>query len=159
MKELKINDNDVAHSIIKPIEKQMPETLTILRLAKEEARRLGRNLVGTEMFLLGIISEGASLASKVLRDLEITIKDARLIVEDLVGYGNEYFDKEIVFTSRAKKVLEKAWGTAKKDNRQKIEALDLLLAILDEPESLAMKVLNSLGVDTVEIKQGIQGIK
>ena len=45
LKELKIPENDLAHSIIKPIEKQMPETLTILRLAKEEARRLGRNIV------------------------------------------------------------------------------------------------------------------
>ena len=45
LKEFKITDDDLAHSIIKPIEKQMPETLTILRLAKEEARRLGRNIV------------------------------------------------------------------------------------------------------------------
>ena len=42
LKEMKVSENDLAHSIIKPIEKQMPETLTILRLAKEEARRLGR---------------------------------------------------------------------------------------------------------------------
>ena len=65
LKELKINDDDVAHSIIKPIEKQMPETLTILRLAKEEARRLGRNIVGTEMFLLGIIGEASGLGAQV----------------------------------------------------------------------------------------------
>ena len=35
----------------------------------------------------------------------------------------------------------------------------MLLAILDEPNSLAMKALNQLGVDAVEIKHGIQGIK
>ena len=47
-KELKINDDDLAHGIIKPIEKQMPETLTILRLAKQEARRLGKGIVVTK---------------------------------------------------------------------------------------------------------------
>ncbi len=159
IKSLGINSDELSTEILKPIEKQMPETLTIMKLAKEEARRIGRNVVGTEMFLLGIIAEGTSVAFEVLNDLEITMKDARLVVENLVGYGNEYFDKEITFTRRAKRVLEKAWVSAKKSNKQKIEAVDLLLAILDEPESLAMKALNQLGVDAVEIKHGIQGIK
>ena len=66
------------------------------------------------------------------------------------------FDKEIVFTKRAKRVLEKAWLRAKKANKQKIEAVDLLLAIIAEPNSLAMKVLDTLGVDAVEVKHGIQ---
>ena len=46
-----------------------------------------------------------------------------------------------------------------KKNKQKIEAVDLLLAILAEPDSLAMKVLNNLGVDAIEIKHGIQGLE
>ena len=156
IKAIGINENKLADDILKPIEKQMPETLTVMKLAKEEARRIGRNIVGTEMFLLGIIAEGTSVAFKVLNDLEITMKDARLIVENLVGYGNEYFEKEIVFTNRAKSVLERAWLSAKKLNKQKIEAVDLLLAILDEPTSLAMKALAQLGVDAVEIRHGIQ---
>ena len=159
IKSLGVNEEQLAEEILKPIEKQMPETLLIMKLAKEEARRIGRNVVGTEMFLLGILGEGASVASEVLNDLEITMKDARLVVESLVGYGNEYFDKEIVFTKRAKRVLEKAWLRAKNLNKQKIEAVDLLLAITEEPDSLAMKVLDALGVDAVEIKQGIQGLK
>ncbi|MBO6086922.1 hypothetical protein J6P92_01070, partial [bacterium] len=73
LKELQIPEDDLAHAIIKPIEKQMPETLTILRLAKEEARRLGRNIVGTEMFLLGIIGEATGIGAQVLTELEINI--------------------------------------------------------------------------------------
>ncbi len=159
IKELNVNSEKLSEDILKPIEKQMPETLTIMKLAKEEARRIGRNIVGTEMFLLGIIAEGTSVAYEVLSDLEINLKDARLVVENLVGYGNEYFDKEITFTSRAKRVLEKAWLSAKSANKQRIEAVDLLLAIIDEPDSLAMKALDQLGVDAVEIRHGIQGIK
>ncbi len=155
IKSLNINEEKLSEDILKPIEKQMPETLTIMKLAKEEARRIGRNIVGTEMFLLGIIGEGTSVAFEALNDLEITMKDARQVVENLVGYGNEYFDKEIIFTNRAKRVLERAWLSAKKSNKQKIEAVDLLLAILDEPTSLAMKVLDQLGVDSVEIRHGI----
>ena len=153
IKSLGIDSEKMSEDILKPIEKQMPETLTIMKLAKEEARRIGRNIVGTEMFLLGIIAEGTSIAFEVLNDLEITMRDARVVVENLVGYGNEYFDREITFT----KVLEKAWISAKKSNKQKIEAVDLLLAIIEEPESLAMKALDQLGVDAVEIRHGIQG--
>jgi len=158
-KSLGINDDRLSEEILKPIEKQMPETLSVMKYAKEEARRIGRNIVGTEMFLLGIIAEGTSHAFEVLNELEITMKDARLVVENLVGYGDEYFDKEISFTPRAKRVLERAWLSAKKSNKQKIEAADLLLAILDEPDSLAMKALDQLGVDAVEIRYGIKNDK
>ena len=156
LKELRIPDDDLAHSIIKPIEKQMPETLTILRLAKEEARRLGRSIVGTEMFLLGIIGEATGIGGRVLAELEINIKDARAIVENLIGFGDEYYDKEIVFTERAKRVLEKAWELAKKDKKTKIESEHMLLALTYEPNSLAMKALEQLGVDAVEIKEGVK---
>ena len=155
IKSFDINEKRLAEDILRPIEKQMPETLIIMKLAKEEARRIGRNVVGTEMFLLGILGEGSSIAAEVLKDLEITMKDARQEVESLIGYGNEYFDKEIVFTNRAKRVLEKAWLKAKKDNKQRIEPTDLLLAITDEPDSIAMKVLDNLGVDASEIRHGI----
>lgn len=156
LKEMKINDDDVAHSIIKPIEKQMPETLTILRLAKEEARRLGRNIVGTEMFLLGIIGEASGLGAQVLNELEINIKDARKEIEQLIGFGDEYFDTEIVFTKRAKRVLEKAWELAKAENKERIGSEHMLLALTYEPNCLAMKALEQLGVDAVEIKEGIK---
>ncbi len=156
LKELKIPDDDLAHSIIKPIEKQMPETLTILRLAKEEARRLGRNIVGTEMFLLGIIGEATGIGAQVLAELEINIKDARAVVESLIGFGNEYYDTEIIFTERAKRVLETAWELAKKDHKDKIESAHMLLALTTEPDSLAMKALEQLGVDAVEIKEGVK---
>ena len=156
IKSLGVNEEKLTEDILKPIEKQMSETLTIMKLAKEEARRIGRNVVGSEMFLLGIIAEGTSVAFEVLNDLEITMKDARIVVENLVGYGNEYFENEIIFTNRAKRILEKAWISAKTLNKRKIEAVDLLLAIIEEPTSLAMKALDQLGVDAVEIRHGIK---
>lgn len=155
LNDLNIDVENLMQNIVKPIEKQMPQALTILKLAKQEARRLGRNEVGTEMILLGIINEGTGIGFKVLNDLEITIKDARDVIERLIGYGNEYFDKEIVFTKRAKKVLEVAWAKAKKHSKPRILSEHLLYAITLDENSLAMKALEQLGVDAVEIKQGI----
>lgn len=155
LKQLGISDNTLEKEVLKPIENQMPEALTIMKLAKEEARRLGRNTVGTEMFLLGIIGEGNGVGYQVLNELEITIKDARLAVENVIGYGDDYFDTEITFTDRAKKVLEEAWKLAKTRNEPKIESAHLLYAITSFSDCVAMKVLEQLGADVMEIKQGI----
>lgn len=154
-KALKVNDDDFAHRIIKPIEKQMPQTLTILRLAKNEARRLGRNIVGSELILLGLIAESAGAGAIVLSKLGINIKDARAEVEKLIGYGDKYADTEIIFSKHAKLILEKAAKKAKKHGLKMISSANLLWAITKEPTSLAMKVLENLGTDTVEITQGI----
>lgn len=154
-KELNIEDNELAHKIIKPIEKQMPETLTILRLAKREAQSMNRNIVGSEFILLGIIGEGAGIGAKVLSRLGITIKDARIEVERVLGYGNSYTFGEVTFSDRAKKILETAWEKAKKHKNIKIASENLLWAITQTPDSVAMQVLANLGVDVLEINQGI----
>ena len=135
------------------------KAIRVIMLAQEEARRLGHNFVGTEQILLGLVGEGSGVASKTLKSMGIALKDARAEVEKIIGRGSGFVAVEIPFTPRAKRVLEKAWAKAKKNNKQKIEAVDLLLSIIEEPDSLAMKVLDSLGVDAVEIKHGIQGIK
>ena len=155
LKRLEISSSQLKKEILKPIENQMPETVTIMKLAKEEARRIGRNVVGTEMFLLGIISEGNGIGYRVLNELEVSIKDARKAVEEIIGYGDEYFETEITFTDRAKKVLEEAWKLAKSRNELKIESSHLLYAITNYPDCVAMKVLEQLGADVIEIKQGI----
>lgn len=154
-KEFNINDDDLAHKIIKPIEKQMPETLTILRLAKREAQSMNRNIVGSEFILLGLIGEGAGIGAKVLSQLGITIKDARIEVEKVLGYGNSYSFGEVVFSDRAKKILEVAWEKAKKHKNTKIASENLLWAITQTPDSVAMQVLSNLGVDVLEVNQGI----
>src|ERR1700681_4720431 len=50
-------------------------------LAQEEAQRLGNNYIGTEHILLGIISEGESLAAKVLETLGVNLAKVRQEVE------------------------------------------------------------------------------
>lgn len=153
--KLNVDEEELTNAIIKPIEKQMPETLVILKLAKEEARRIGKKVVGTEMLLLGIIAEGSGVAARVLKKLEISLQDTRKIIESQLGYGDDYFDSEIVFSKRAKAVLEKAWELAKSKNKERIASEDMLMAIVSEPSALAMKILEQLGVDAVEIKYGI----
>ncbi|MDD3012110.1 MAG: Clp protease N-terminal domain-containing protein [Candidatus Gastranaerophilales bacterium] len=155
LKELGLDTTSLFNKVLKPIEKQKPETLTIVRLAREEARKLGHNAVGTEQILLGIIGEGTGIGASVLKDLGITLKDARIEVEKIIGIGNCRIEKETTLTPRVKKLLEIAWEKAKKYSSQRIESEHLLLGITKEKECMAMKVLQNLGVDVLEIRQGI----
>lgn|GEM_PF-384064 len=155
-KELGVNYDNLYQKIVTPIEKEKPEILTIIKLAKEEARRMEQNIVGTEQILLGILGEGTGIAAQVLRNLGITLKDARLEVRKIIGFGQNYSENnEMLFTPRTQRVIALAWSKAKKLKKQKFTSEHLLLAITGEKESIAMKVLENLGVDTIEIKQGI----
>lgn len=154
--EIGINVDSLANKIVSPIEKEKPEILTIIRLAKEEARTMEENIVGTEQLLLGVLGEGTGIGANVLRNLGITLKDARIEVEKITGFSPQFSEsKEMVFTPRARKVLAVAWSKAKKGKRQKVGSEHLLLAMTTEKESIALRVLENLGVDTLEIRQGI----
>ena len=156
LKELNVNEYLLEEKVLQPIEKQKNETLFIMRLAKQEARRIGNNVVGSELILLGIVLEANSVAAEVLRDLGVIVKDARDVIEQLIGVNDDYGSGEITFSQRAKLILEDAWNIAKSQNKTKTTADDLLIAICNQPDSVAMKALSKLGVDALEIRQGLK---
>ena len=156
LSELNIDSESLYSKLMTPIEKEKPEILTITKFAQEEARRMEQNIVGTEQILLGILCEGTGVAANVLRNLGVTLKDSRIEVQKVIGFGQNYSEeKEMMFTPRARKILAVAWTKAKKFKSLKVKSEHLLLAITKEKDSMAMKVLENLGVDVLEIRHGI----
>jgi ATP-dependent Clp protease ATP-binding subunit ClpC len=124
-------------------------------LAQEEAQRLGNNYIGTEHLLLGIISEGESVAAKVLENLGINLQKVRGEVESIVGKGNASSQQEMVFTPRAKRVIELAFEEARALAHNYIGTEHLLLGLVREGEGVAARVLSNLGVDPAKIRSEI----
>ena len=62
-----------------------PRAKKVIELAIEEGRNLGHNYVGTEHLLLGLIREGEGIAAKVLANLGVDLKRARVQVMHLLG--------------------------------------------------------------------------
>lgn len=133
----------------------IPETLAILRLAKQEAEYFNKKTVGTEMILLGILRHKQGIAHTVLHKLGINFKDAEKEVEKLVGFGLENRQEGFVYSERAKKMFDIAYEAARNHGKAKIVSEHLLYAITKQTDCLAMKVLETLGTDVLEIKQGI----
>src|ERR1700694_1836314 len=121
-------------------------------LAQEEAQRLVNNYIGTEHVLLGIISEGESLAAKVLETLGVNLAKVRAEVEAIVGRGGQTVQQEMVFTPRAKRVIELAFEEARQLNHNYIGTEHLLLGLIREGEGVAARVLTNLGVDPAKVR-------
>ncbi|MBV8263305.1 MAG: ATP-dependent Clp protease ATP-binding subunit, partial [Candidatus Eremiobacteraeota bacterium] len=113
---------------------------------------LGNNYIGTEHILLGIISEGESLAAKVLETLGVNLAKVRAEVEAIVGRGGQTVQQEMVFTPRAKRVIELAFEEARQLNHNYIGTEHLLLGLIREGEGVAARVLTNLGVDPAKVR-------
>ncbi len=131
------------------------KAIKVIMLAQEEARRLGHNFVGTEQVLLGLIGEGTGIAAKTLKSMGVTLKDARVEVEKIIGRGSGFVAVEIPFTPRAKRVLELSWDEARQLGHNYIGTEHLLLGLIREGEGVAARVLENLGVDLNKIRSNV----
>ena len=128
------------------------KAIKVIMVAQEEARRLGHNFVGTEQILLGLIGEATGVAAKVLKSMGVTLKDARVEVEKVIGRGSGFVAVEIPFTPRAKRVLELSLEEARQLGHNYIGTEHLLLGLIREGEGVAARVLENLGVDLVKVR-------
>lgn len=128
------------------------KAIKAVMLAQNEARRTGHNLVGTEQVLLGLIGEGTSVAAKVLSDLGVTLQNARVEVEKIIGRGSGFVPAEIPFTPRVKRVFEQAMMEARQLGNNYIGPEHLLLAMARDGEGVAGKVLENLGADPAQVR-------
>ena len=118
----------------------------VLALAQEEAQRFNHNYISTEHILLGIVSEGSGVATKVLANLGVELPKVRTAVEFIIGRGESRSRGEVGLTPRAKKVIELAVDEARHLNHNYIGTEHLLIGLLREGEGVAASVLESLGV-------------
>jgi len=131
------------------------KAIKAVMMAQEESRRLGHNYVGTEMLLVGVVSDASGPSAKVLKKLGVTIKDTRKTVEEMVGRGSGIVSVEIPFTPAAKRVLSDGVEEARKLNSSTIDTAHILLALLKEDNGNAVKILEKLGVDPSKVPEEI----
>lgn len=118
-----------------------------LALAQEAARDMGHNYVGSEHLLLGLLREEEGAAAKALSALGITEKAAQERADELVGRGDYHFTDTFGYTPRTKKILELSLYEAKSLKTSYIGTEHILLAIMRERDSVAVRILEDLGCD------------
>lgn len=128
-------------------------TRRVMSLAREEARRLQHNYIGTEHLLLGLIRIEEGIAARVLRNLGADPYKVRLAVEFVVGRGDRLVFGEASLTPRAKHVIALAIEEARNLNHYYVGTEHLLLGLVRENEGIAASVLESLGINEENVRQ------
>ncbi|MEG1560419.1 MAG: ATP-dependent Clp protease ATP-binding subunit [Clostridia bacterium] len=124
-----------------------------LALAQDAAKALGHNYVGSEHLLLGLIREGEGAAAKALASLSVTDQQVLSFAETMVGRGNYHFTDTFGYTPRTKKIIEISLYEAKTLKNNYIGTEHLLLALIQERDGVAARILIELGVDLVELRR------
>ena len=121
-----------------------------LEIANEIAAKLGHNYIGTEHLLYGLVEEANGVASKVLANQGVTSAEVLKEIEDLIGINEEVSITDIDaigFTPRTKRVIENAFMEARRLNSQYIGTEHLLVGIMREGDSVAVRIMMDLNVN------------
>ena len=121
------------------------QALRVFELAKEEARALNHNYIGTEHLLLGILREGSAATELISHG--VTFEGIRGgIIFILGGWQQSIADPQWGFTPRTQQVLVMAGDEAQRVGETAISPHHLLVAILREGQGIAAQLLQVSGV-------------
>ena len=135
------------------------EVRQALAHAREEAVVLRHEYVGTEHLLLGILSGEKTIATETFGQAGISPTAVRDKIISIVkkGAASEPLNRELPYTSRAKKVLELAMHEARSTTESYVGIDHLLLGIIAEGKGIAAQVLTDSGL-TLERARDIIGL-
>lgn len=119
--------------------------------AKDIAMELGHNYVGTEHLLVGLLRVTDSIAAKALTDHGINEYDVMDKIIDLMGADNQLGFKPQDFTPRIKRIVEMSVHEALKLGMNYIGTEHILLAVLREYDSIAVKILAMFNVEAEDL--------
>ena len=118
-----------------------------LQIANDIAMELGHNYVGTEHILYGLVKEDSGVASKVLENQNVTPEAVLDKIEELIGVGEKIENNAIGFTPRTKRVIENAFREARRLGSEYIGTEHLLIGIMREADSIAVRIMLDLNVN------------
>lgn len=118
-----------------------------LNYAHDYASSFGHNYVGSEHILLGLIKEHDGVASKILQSQGINEENVEKRVQLLVGVNPPISQEQITLTPRVKRILELSFNEARRMGYNYVGTEHLLLGLIREGSSVAIRVLSDLKVD------------
>lgn len=130
------------------------EAQKALILAKKEMNNLRHPYVGSEHLFLSILSMKDLEIVSVLASYNITYEVFKRELIRIVGVGkesNEWF----LYTPLLKRVIETSILNSKEKGEVEVSVNELLLAILEEGEGVAIRLLIGLNIDVDEIYNSI----
>ena len=120
----------------------------VLEYANEIAVKLGHSYIGTEHLIYGLAKEKNGVAGKVFYKKNITSDMIFERVDNIIGKNKFYNKTSIGFTPRLKRVIENAFLEVKRYGNDYIGTEHLLVGLLRESDSIGIRILLELGLDS-----------
>ncbi len=118
-----------------------------MNLAIASAQEFGHDYVGSEHVMLGLLKEGTGVAFTVLNKLGITAEDYEKLIRERIGTGEPTELSPDEFTPRTKRILQVAAMAGAQLHNAYVGTEHLLIAIIEDGQSYAMRFLQILGAD------------
>ncbi|MCH4890449.1 ATP-dependent Clp protease ATP-binding subunit [Acidaminobacter sp. JC074] len=126
----------------------------ILDQAFTEVRSMNMNYVGSEHLLLSLLKVKSDIVDTIKRYNQLTYKDVKKECLRYVGIG--LVEREIQgYSRRASEILRLASHEANALKSLKVEPEHMMLALLDQNEATAVKVLEKIGFSAFDLKTDI----
>lgn len=127
----------------------------VLNLAIKTAGSLGHNYVGSEHILAGLLKEGTGLGASTLISKGITLQDVENLIKTEIGVGNPTKLSPDDFTPRSKRIIELSFQIARGMMHSFVGTEHLLISLIKESDSYAVKFINDLGVDEKQLLEDL----
>ncbi len=122
-----------------------------------EASALGHTYIGSEHLLLGLLCEGDSIAAKLLTARGVNAEKFRGAVVELSGAGAESRVSPSDMTPRVRKIILDSATEATRCGQSYVGTEHLLLSLLDEPDCVAVRLLEAVGISADELRRDVVG--
>lgn len=127
----------------------------VLNLAIKAAEKFGHNYVGTEHILVGLLKEGTGVGALILNEKGVTLDKIENLIEENIGVGNPTRLSPNDFTPRAKRIIEISFQIARGMLNSFVGTEHILIALLRESDSSAVKFLNALNFDEESLLEDV----
>lgn len=127
----------------------------VLNLAIKAAENFGHNYVGTEHILVGLLKEGTGVGALILNEKGVTLDKIENLIEENIGVGNPTRLSPNDFTPRAKRIIEISFQIARGMLNSFVGTEHILIALLKESDSSAVKFLNALNFDEESLLEDV----
>jgi 2-C-methyl-D-erythritol 2,4-cyclodiphosphate synthase len=136
------------------------EATEIIKIAEEEARKLGHKLVGTEHILLAIAIREECPMAQILQKLGINAEILRADIVKLTGWGEKLdFGGSPFFDPMTKKAIENAMEEMVIDHQEYIQIEHLFLGITKRKETIASILLERRGMIAQRCREEVKRLK
>ena len=126
-----------------------------LNKALKIAEGYGHTYIGSEHILLALAEDGTSCSAVLLKKHKVHAEKLDEIIRQNSGTATYTSLSSKDTTPRSRQILEGAYKNSKKFGSTKIGTEHILLSILDERDSVAVKLLIKCGCDTVLLKEDV----